>query len=158
MLSLQPFDRQLTSKDGSDDVTKIRQYCELAAPRSPELQVYLYARWPRITRDGKGVQFDKNDYDPAQPRSGADLTGIDDFERPWLAAYDGGGNTNESRDYFDKLLIAAREATPKATPFLKSRSSSSPSATPCTPSTSAGAPAKSPATPTSTSSTKTAST
>lgn len=115
VLSLQPFDRQLTSKDRSDDVTKIRQYSELAAQRSPELQVYLYARWPRITRGSKGVQFDKNDYDPAKPGSGADLTGINDYEQPWLAAYNGGGTTNESRDYFDKLLVAAREATP----FLK---------------------------------------
>ncbi|HLM75189.1 MAG TPA: hypothetical protein VK459_20905, partial [Polyangiaceae bacterium] len=93
----------------------IRQYCALAAPRSPELQVYLYARWPRITRGGKGVNFDKNDYDPAKPSSGADLTGIDDYDQPWLATYNGGGTTNESRDYFDKLLVAAREATP----FLK---------------------------------------
>ena len=116
VVSLQPFDRGLTSKDGSDDVTKIRQYAEMAAARSPDMQIYLYARWPRITSGGKGLKFDKNDYDPTQPGSGADLSNVDPFERIWMARYTGGWDTtNESRDYFDRLLIEAR----KATPFLK---------------------------------------
>src|SRR5258708_3451144 len=37
VVSLQPFDRGLTSQDGSDDVTKIRQYAELAAARNPNV-------------------------------------------------------------------------------------------------------------------------
>lgn len=116
VLSLQPFDRGLTSQDGSDDVTKIRQYAEMIASRSPEVQIYLYARWPRITSGGKGLQFDKNDYDPTKPGSGADLSRVDPFERIWLAKYTGGWDTtNESRDYFARLLSEAR----KATPFLK---------------------------------------
>jgi hypothetical protein len=114
-ISLQPFDRQLTSKDGSDDVTKIRQYCEMAVTKSPDVQVYLYARWPRISSGGKGLKFDANDYDPAKPGSGADLSKVDGFEQRWLAKYGTGGLSNESRDYFDRLLVEAR----KATPFLK---------------------------------------
>jgi len=54
-VSLQPFDRGLASKDGSDDVTKIRQYAEMAAARSPDVQIYLYARWPRITSGGASL-------------------------------------------------------------------------------------------------------
>ena len=56
VVSLQPFDRGLTSKDGSDDVTKIRQYAEMVVARSPDVQIYLYARWPRITSGGKGLR------------------------------------------------------------------------------------------------------
>jgi hypothetical protein len=116
VVSLQPFDRGLTSKDGSDDVTKIREYAEMVAVHSPDVQIYLYARWPRITSGGKGLDFDKNDYDPFRPGSGTDLSNVDPFERIWLAHYTGGWDTtNESRDYFDRLLINAR----KATPFLK---------------------------------------
>ncbi len=116
VVSLQPFDRGLTSKDGSDDVTKIREYAEMVAVHSPDVQIYLYARWPRITSGGKGLDFDKNDYDPSKPGSGLDLSNVDPFERIWLAPYTGGWDTtNESRDYFDRLLINAR----KATPFLK---------------------------------------
>ncbi len=116
VVSLQPFDRGLTSKDGSDDVNKIRQYAELVATKSPNVQIYLYARWPRITSGGKGLKFDKNDYDPTKPGSGADLSKLDPFERTWLTRYTGGyDNSNESRDYFDRLLVEAR----KATPFLK---------------------------------------
>lgn len=116
VVSLQPFDRGLVSKDGSDDVTKTRQYAELVFTRSPDVQIYLYARWPRLTSGGKGVPFDQNDYDPTKPGSGADLSKVDSFERIWLARYTGSWDTsNESRDYFDRLLVGAR----KATPFLK---------------------------------------
>ena len=118
VVSLQPFDRGLASQDGSDDVTKIRQFAELVAARSPDAQIYIYARWPRITSDGKGLKFDKNDYDPSKPGSGADLAKVDPFERVWLTRYTGGyDGSNESRDYFERLLVEAR----KATPFLKRR-------------------------------------
>ena len=116
VVCLQPFDRHLKSDDGTDDVAKIRQYAELVTARSPEVQIYLYARWPRITSRGKALKFDKNDYDPAKPGSGADLSKVDPFERIWLARYTGHWDgSNESRDYFERLLLEAR----KATPFLK---------------------------------------
>ena len=84
-------------------MTKIRQYAELAAARSPDVQIYLYARWPRITSGGKALKFDKNDYDPAKPGRGADLSKVDPFERAGLARYTGGWDTsNELRDYFER--------------------------------------------------------
>lgn len=115
-ISLQPFDRHLTSADASDDVTHIRRYAELASSRSPEVQLFLYARWPRITVGAKALAVDKNHDDAQNPGSGRDLSHADSYERRWLANYTGGwDNSNESRDYFDRLLLEAR----KATPFLR---------------------------------------
>lgn len=109
-VSLQSFDRPLGGDDG--DVAKVRQYCELLAKRSPAAQVYLFARWPRVTRGGKSLQFDKDDYDPSKPGNGLPAD-IDPFDKQWTAKYTGGYDlTNESRDYFDRLLAEARQATP----------------------------------------------
>ena len=119
-VSLQPFDRQLhdKNKEGKDlgDVALIKEFAEMAARKNPDVQIYIYARWPRVTSGGKGTPFDKNDYDPAKPGSGNDLSKVDDFTARWEAKYSGGwGNSNEARDYFDKLLAEVR----KETAFLK---------------------------------------
>jgi hypothetical protein len=121
-VSLQPFDRHLHGNNdkGEDmgDVALITKLAALAAKQNPDVQVYIYARWPRMTTDGKGVQFDKNDYDPAKPGSGADFSKVDGFAARWGARYTGGWDlTNEGRDYFDQLLAEVR----KETPFLKKR-------------------------------------
>jgi hypothetical protein len=80
------------------------------------VQIYIYARWPRVTSGGKGMPFDKNDYDPAKPGSGNDLAKVDDFTSRWEAKFSGGwDNSNETRDYFETLLREVR----KVTPFLK---------------------------------------
>ncbi len=72
----------------------------------------------RVTTDGQGVQFDKNDYDPAKPGSGADLSKVDSYAGRWTAKYTGGWDlTNEGRDYFDQLLAEVR----KEISFLKKR-------------------------------------
>lgn len=119
-VSLQPFDRQLHGKnqEGQDlgDVALIKEFAQMAARVNPDVQIYLYARWPRVTSGGKGVSFDKNDYDPTQPGSGNDLSKVDDFTARWEARYSGGwDNSNETRDYFETLLRAVRTETP----FLK---------------------------------------
>ena len=62
VLSLQPFDRHLDGEDG--DLTMAKNFIDLALPKSPDLQVYVYARWPR--------------------------QGKDDFETAWLKEYTGG--------------------------------------------------------------------
>ena len=67
------------------------------------------------------MPFDKNDYDPAKPGSGNDLSKVDDFTARWEAKYSGGwDNTNESRDYFDTLLREVRQELPslKKPPLL----------------------------------------
>ncbi len=119
-VSLQPFDRQLhgKNKEGQDlgDVALIREFAEMAARKNPDVLIYIYARWPRVTSGGKGADFDKNDYDPTKPGSGNDLSKVDDFTARWEAKYSGGwDNSNETRDYFDTLLGEVR----KATSFLK---------------------------------------
>lgn len=118
-VSLQPFDRHLRSGKDSDDrgdhgdVAMIRDFAKRAVQRNPEVQLYIYARWPRITVDGKGLDFDKNDYDPKRPGSGADLSSADSYASRWNADYTGGwDNTNETRDYFDQLLSEVNSQAP----------------------------------------------
>ncbi|MGO9109030.1 MAG: hypothetical protein ACLP9L_07335 [Thermoguttaceae bacterium] len=85
VLSLQPFDRHLDGKDG--DVVMAKNFIDLALPKSPDLQVYVYARWPRQQKD--------------------------DFDTAWLKKYTGGwDNTNESKDYFERLTLELRKAYP----------------------------------------------
>lgn len=117
-LSLQPFDRQLHSKnkEGADtgDAALIAQWARMAAAKNPEVQVYIYARWPRVTHQGKSIPFDKNDYDPTRPGSGNDLSKVDDYLTRWEAKYTGGwDHTNETRDYFETLLREVRRLTPE---------------------------------------------
>ncbi len=116
-VSLQPFDRHLHGKNdaGKDlgDVALIKEWAEMAAQKNPEVQIYIYARWPRVTSGGKSADFDKNDFDPAKPGSGNDLSKVDDFTARWETPYSGGwDNTNETRAYFDQLLAELRTETP----------------------------------------------
>jgi hypothetical protein len=117
---LQPFDRHLHGKTntGEDlgDVAIISKFAKMAYEKNPEVQIYIYARWPRVTVNGKGTPFDKNDYDPTKPGSGNDLSKIDPYVKRWEAKYTGGWDlTNETRDYFETLLKEVR----KETGFLK---------------------------------------
>ena len=85
VLSLQPFDRHLDGKDG--DLTMARNFIDLALSKSPDVQVYVYARWPR--------------------------QGKDDFDTAWLKEYTGGWDgTNETKDYFERLTFELRKAYP----------------------------------------------
>lgn len=121
-VSLQPFDRRFSGpceKTGEDlgDLALICKFAEMAAKQNPQVQIYILARWPRITADGKDPGFDKNDYDPSKPGSGADLSTADTFQERWNAPFNANGYdlTNEAAAYFDQLLAAVTE---KAT-FLK---------------------------------------
>lgn len=115
-VSLQPFDRRFHSvneQTGEDygDLPLICKFAEMAAKQNPDVQIYILARWPRITSGGKNPPFDKNDYDPAKPGSGADLSAADDFQARWTAPFkaEGWDQTNEAAEYFDQLLAAVRE-------------------------------------------------
>lgn len=109
IITLQPFDRQLKS-----DVQFIQQFIDLARPKSPQAQFFLYSRWPRMTIQGKSVRFNTTDYDPFKSVAGTpDLSQLDDWEKRWLATYTGQWDgTNESRDYFEQLLTEVRRANP----------------------------------------------
>lgn len=89
VLTLQPFDRHLGGNDG--DVTMAKNYINLALPKSPNLRIYVYSRWPRRDKDGNL-----------------------DFDKKWLSKFtsqwDG---TEETRDYFEKVTFELRKAYPK---------------------------------------------
>ena len=85
VLSLQPFDRHLDGKDG--DLAMAKNFIDLALPKSPDLQVFVYARWPRQEKD--------------------------DFDTAWLKKYTGGwDDTNETKDYFERLTLELGKRIP----------------------------------------------
>ena len=99
VLSLQPFDRHLDGKDG--DLAMAGNFINLALKRSPDLQVYVYSRWPRKdkAKDGSLVL---------------------DYKTKWLRKYTGGWDgTEETRDYFESVVAGLRTAYEgKAKPVL----------------------------------------
>ena len=99
VLSLEPFDRHLDGKDG--DLSMAGHFINLALKQSPDLQVYVYSRWPRKdkAKDGSLVL---------------------DFKTKWLRKYTGGWNgTEETRDYFERVVAGLRKAYDgKARPVL----------------------------------------
>lgn len=89
VLTLQPFDRKLDGNDG--DVVMAKNYINLALPKSPNLRIYVYSRWPR--RDENGSL---------------------DLDKKWMRKYTGGWDgTEETKDYFETLTLALRKAYPK---------------------------------------------
>lgn len=82
-LSLQPFDRSVAS-----DLAAIRRYVDLALPRSPDLAVLVYARWPRASED---------------------------FDTRWARAADDPNGGQESKAFFEQLTESVRSAYPGRT-------------------------------------------
>ncbi|MBV9122433.1 MAG: PEP-CTERM sorting domain-containing protein [Planctomycetes bacterium] len=92
-LSLEPFDRHLDGAEG--DLAMAGNFIHLALAKSPEVQVYIYSRWPR--RD---------------PGPGGKL--VLDYPAKWLRPYTGRNDgSEESRDYFERLVHELRKANPK---------------------------------------------
>jgi hypothetical protein len=116
VVTVQPFDRQL---DGDDecDLPTITQMIAVQLPKNPAVRFYVYQRWPRmVATDGMSLDFDKDDYDPKQGRLTVDLTRIQEWESLYGRTYTGGWDgTNETADYFTKLLTAVRVAHPQLT-------------------------------------------
>jgi hypothetical protein len=88
-LCLQPFDRHITGDEG--DIVMAKNFITMALPTSPDMQVYIYARWPRKDKDGSL-----------------------DYAKKWLREYTGGWDgTNETKDYFERLTLELRKACPE---------------------------------------------
>jgi hypothetical protein len=106
VITLQPFDRQLDSPDGFGDLPHAKKFIDLAIPKSPDVQVYIYERWPR--RKEKEKKNPAAGYAPF------------DYEKLYLRKYNAGkwDGTYETRDYFQRLTLALREAYPKLKPVL----------------------------------------
>ena len=97
VISLQPFDRQLDGADG--DVAMVSNYLGKALLRAENnnAQLYIYSRWPR------------------RPETGG-VFGPFNFQALWDRTYTGGWDgTNESRDFFVKLLARVRTNHPGLT-------------------------------------------
>ena len=88
VISLQPFDRPLEGEEGDLQISK--NYIDLARGKSPDVQIYIYSRYPR-KKDGLA-------------ETAANWNGL------WATAYQGGWSFNEGRDYFEKLTVAVRSA------------------------------------------------
>ena len=114
VITVQPFDRHLVNENDEGDLANIQHILDLATAKNPMAQLYIYARWPRITKGGKGFAYDKNDYDPRRAGSGVPLDGADDFHARWTAKFTGGWDgTNENKDYFEQVLRGVQKANPK---------------------------------------------
>jgi hypothetical protein len=118
VITLQPFDRGLhdgTADKPEGDLDICQLYINTAKPRSPDAQVYIYERWPRICKNGRGFNFDKDAYKDATGQIDLrKVDGVDDFSKLWSRTYglrkwDG---SEESRDYFEKLTLALRKQNP----------------------------------------------
>ena len=118
-VTLQPFDRLLANADAKNaddqgDVLYCQKYLDLATRKSPGVQVFLYARWPRMLIKGKGVPYDKDAYDkPIEGKTG-DWSNVDPWDKRWTAKYTGGWDTsNETADYFETLTRILRNVNPQ---------------------------------------------
>ena len=100
VITLQPFDRQLDSKDGFGDLPHCKKFIDLALPKSPGVQVYVYERWPR--RKEKVKNNPSSGYEPF------------DYQQQWQRKYTGKWDgSNETRNYFEQLTKALLDAYPK---------------------------------------------
>lgn len=96
-LSLQPFDRGITGSNG--DLAMATNFMNEAKAKSPNLQTYIYSRYPRKPQNVS--VFD------------ADL-----WNKLWLGTYGGAYQTNETRKFFEDLTIAVRAANTDVKPVL----------------------------------------
>ncbi len=118
-ITLQPFDRLLTNKnwEGADtegDLVTVQKFIDQALPKSPEVQFYIYSRWPRITLDGKSAEYDKDAYRTDVKGIPVGPGPVDDFTERWERKYTGGWDgSNETRDYFEQLVKELRRANPE---------------------------------------------
>jgi hypothetical protein len=100
-VTFQPFDRMMYGFDNSD-LPQIRQFIDLARtnPANEDTQFYIYQRWPRRDSPVNGV-YPAFNYQSM-------------FDRPYTHLNWGNSyatrNTNETRDYFDRLLGMVRSS------------------------------------------------
>lgn len=102
-ISLQPFDRLLEG-DPTSDLDMVNNYINLAKTNSPNVQFYLYSRYPRTPGD-------------VAPTNNV-LTAAS-WNTIWNTTYvnDWGGNP-ETKDFFEKLIVRVRATSTIAKPVL----------------------------------------
>jgi hypothetical protein len=91
VITLQPFNCLLEGKR-ERDVDTARRYLDLLLQKSPDVQVYVYSRWP-----GRPPIDDKDKKKGYQPIDYAAL-----WDRPYTENWV--GKTYETRDYFQRMV------------------------------------------------------
>jgi hypothetical protein len=90
VLTLQPFDRAIYGTGG--DLSMVLNFMNEARDKSPDLQCYVYSRWPRTP----------NSKDPSDPSLTAEV-----WEKCWLGTYSSFQST-ETRLFFEQLTDTLR--------------------------------------------------
>jgi len=86
-LTLQPYQRKISNSDG--DFVSVFKFLDYAKLNSPDIQPYIYQRWPRLPA---GVEATAQSWDSL-----------------WLRSYDPQNTTRyDSRDYFETLTDTIR--------------------------------------------------
>jgi hypothetical protein len=86
-LTLQPYQRKIKGGDG--DLTSALRFLELVREKSPDIQIYIYQRWPRLPA---GVEPTAESWDSL-----------------WLRRYDLETSLRyDSRDFFEALTDSVR--------------------------------------------------
>ncbi len=86
-MTLQPYQRKIGKSDG--DLASALKFLNLAVEKSPDIQPYIYQRWPRLP---EGVAPTANAWDSL-----------------WLRAYEPENAARyDSRDFFEKLTDSIR--------------------------------------------------
>lgn len=100
-ISLQPFDRGIDGSDG--DLAMSRNFIDLAKSKSPNVQFYIYGRWPRCSEPNNN---------PAGHLSDPQCT-PEEWNRRWNRTFPGSEfNSEESRMFFEKLTDAINASNP----------------------------------------------
>jgi hypothetical protein len=114
VVTLQPFDRKLDQPADQADLPVLREIIDTALTPNPKTRFLIYSRWPRMRQGGKSMKYDAGAFDPNKPGGPIDLSTIDPYAEHWLKKYTGGWDgTIETRDYFERVVAALREAYPQ---------------------------------------------
>jgi hypothetical protein len=114
VITLQPFDRKLDLPADQADLPVLKEIIDTALTQNPATRFLIYARWPRMRQQGKSMKYDAGAFDPNKPGGPIDLATVDAYASNWLKKYTGGWDgTNETRDYFERVVAALREAYPQ---------------------------------------------
>jgi hypothetical protein len=114
VVTLQPFDRKLDLPADQADLPVLKEIIDTALTQNPRTRFLIYSRWPRMRQNGKSLPYDPGAFDPNKPGGPVDLATIDPYEKIWLRPYTGGWDgTNETRDYFERVVSALRAAYPE---------------------------------------------
>ena len=96
VLTLEPFENKIAGTTG--DLQMSKNFINYALPKSPNVQTYIYERWPRrpVDANGKFLPFDY-----------AKL-----YTKPYAASTDRYNLINETRGYFESLTKQINSAMP----------------------------------------------